>query len=80
MTLKKESKSKRGIFLMLPESMLERLKKEKENFSYDSIQEVIKEVLRDKFFRQPRKGESKRGRKKERIDLLKVGSAKRIFK
>jgi hypothetical protein len=62
-------------------NMHERLEQEKENFSHNNIQSVILEALRNQFFKnQKPTGKSKRGRKKERINLLKVGSAKKVFK
>jgi hypothetical protein len=50
--------------------MLKILKKEKEKYIYDSVQELILEVLRDKFVRYRKTGTpTKRGRPKKTNDL-----------
>tara|TARA_Y100000310_G_scaffold167136_1_gene166885 strand:+ start:141 stop:359 length:219 start_codon:yes stop_codon:yes gene_type:complete len=67
------------VMLTLPESMFKRLEREKDSFSYESVQEVIKEVLRDRFFRNQTSSGGKRGRPKK-TNLYKVGSAKKVFK
>lgn len=74
----KKSKSEMGqIKLTVPEKMLQKLKQEKENFSYPSVQMIILEALRDRYFKTPKTGE-KRGRPRK-LDLMRVGSAKRVF-
>lgn len=50
------------IILTLPEPILKILKKEKKKFAYNTIQEIIVEALRDKFFRAIPKTTKKRGR------------------
>ena len=66
------------ITLTLTEPMLKRLELEKERFSYESVQEIIKEVLRDKFFREGPAGDSKRGRPKK-LDYDKSLGMKKVF-
>ena len=67
------------ITLTLPTPMFKKLEKEKENFSYESIQEVIKDVLRDRFFKNQTKTGTKRGRP-PKTNLYKVASANKVFK
>ena len=59
------------IKLTLPAPVFQKLEQEKKKFAYSSIQEIINEVLRNKFFREHLKGASKRGRPKK-IDETKV--------
>lgn len=63
---------KKGLFLTLPEPMMKKLEEEKKKFVYESVQEIIKEVLREKFFRQSKETGSKRGRPKEKLDVHKI--------
>ena len=70
--------SVKKVTLTIPEPMFRVLEKERQKFMYHSVQEIILEALRDKFVRY-RKKETKRGRPKK-FDLMRVGSAKKIFK
>lgn len=72
--------TQKKITLALPEPMLKKLEEEKNKFAYESVQEIIKEILREKFFRQSKETGSKRGRPKEGFDYYKIGSAKKVFK
>jgi hypothetical protein len=65
------------IVISLPNAIIKKLEKEKEIFSYNSIQEIITEVLRDKYLRRNSRG-GKRGRPKK-VDSKKVLSRKKIF-
>jgi hypothetical protein len=70
------------ILLSLPDAMVKRLREEKRKFAYDSVQEIIKETLREKFFKNAdamANGKTKRGRPKKKINLYKVGSARKVF-
>ncbi len=69
MTLKK-------IMLSIPEQMFKKLEQEKKNFSYTTIQTIILEALRERYFQRTRKGKGGRPRK---VDLMRVGSAKKVF-
>ena len=64
--------------LTLPEAMLKRLEDEKERFAYHTVQEIILEAIRDKFFRGQASGNSNRGRPKKE-DLTKALGMKKIF-
>ncbi len=64
--------TQKKITLALPEPMIKKLEEEKKKFAYESVQEIIKEVLREKFFRQSRETGSKRGRPKEKLDVHKI--------
>ena len=59
------------IKLTLPDPVFQRLKQEKEKFAYSTIQEIINETIRNKFFREQKRGGKKRGRPKK-IDESKV--------
>lgn len=64
------------ITLTIPELMLKKLEQEKEGFSYPTIQSIILEALRDRYFKRTRKGKGGRPRK---VNLMRVGSAKKVF-
>ena len=66
------------IKLTLPEPMLKRLEDEKERFAYHTVQEIILEAIRDKFFRGQPVGNTKRGRPKK-PDYTKALGMKKIF-
>ena len=73
----KENKNSSQVKLRIPKPIMKKLEQEKEKFSYNSIQEVVKDVLRDKFFRtQERK--AIRGRPKK-INPQEIISRKKIF-
>ena len=65
------------ITLAIPEPILKELKKDKNKFSYTSLQQVIIDVLRDKYMRDLSK-EGKRGRPRK-FDEMKFLTAKKIF-
>lgn len=66
------------INLTLPKTIHNKLLKEKEDFSYLTIQTIILEALRDRYFQKQATGRNK-GRPKN-LNLLRVASAKRVFK
>lgn len=66
------------ILLSIPEPILSKLNNEKQKYSYTSIQEVIIDILRDKFYFYAEKAETKRGRPKK-INEEKILTRKKIF-
>jgi len=59
------------VMLTIPESVFNKLKKQKKTFGYSSIQEVIMEILRDKLVRVPlKRGKVGRPRKLDEIKIL----------
>ncbi len=67
------------ILLSIPEPIFNRLNKEKEKYSYFSIQQIILEIVRDKFrLQETKSGTPKRGRPKK-IDEVKIMTRKKIF-
>ena len=48
----KEEKQTESLKLTIPESLFSLLKKERDKFSYFSVQEVILEALREKFYKK----------------------------
>jgi hypothetical protein len=70
----------RIIKLTTPDALFEKIKKEKEMFGYGSIQEVINEILRNKFFRTTSvKKSGKRGRPKKLDETRLITRHGRIF-
>ena len=70
---------KKRVLLTLSEKILKELKKEKEDFGYNSIQEVILDILREKLFKNKTEKET-RGRPKK-FDAVKfLTSKKPMFK
>ena len=72
----------RKILLTVPDKMYNKLKNEVESYSYSSIQEVVLDAVREKYFRRSQSVSSvKPGRPKEvsGLDRLKVLGRKRIF-
>ncbi len=67
----------KNIMLAVPEQIFKILKNEKENLGYSSVQELILEALREKYFKNKKEKES-RGRPKK-IDETEILSRKRIF-
>jgi hypothetical protein len=65
------------IILTLSEPVFEKLGSEKKKFGYSTIQEIINELLRDKFFRESAPG-VKKGRPRK-IDGVDIVSRKKIF-
>ncbi|MEK6932181.1 MAG: hypothetical protein AABW56_00090 [Nanoarchaeota archaeon] len=74
----RENKNSTQVKLSIPEPMMKKLEQEKEKFSYKSVQEVVKDVLRDKFFRIQERKMTIRGRPKK-IDPQAIISRKKIF-
>jgi len=59
------------VTLEIPESVFDKLDKERKTFGYSSIQEVIMEMLRDKFLRAPLMiGKVGRPKKLDEIKIL----------
>lgn len=66
------------INLTLPKTIHSKLLKEKKDFSYLTIQAIILESLRGRYFQKQTTGGNK-GRPKK-LNLLRVASAKKVFK
>tara|TARA_Y100000310_G_scaffold321461_1_gene379123 strand:+ start:511 stop:753 length:243 start_codon:yes stop_codon:yes gene_type:complete len=67
------------ILLSVPDPILKKLEAEMEKYAYSSLQEVIVDALRDKFYFQAGKKEkTKRGRPKK-IREEKILTRKKIF-
>ena len=68
------------IILTLTEPVFERLMYEKKKYAYSSIQEIINEVLRDKFFRENiLRNKSGRGRPKKPNEAKLITRQDKIF-
>ena len=67
------------ILLTLPESFYKKLKAEKSLYVYDSLQQMIIEILRERYFRSANKGGGKRGRPRK-IDEFRIMARKKIFR
>jgi len=65
------------IILTLPRPILKKLEQDKKKFAYNSIQERITEILRNKYFREL-SGGTKRGRPKK-IRPENILTRKKIF-
>lgn len=66
------------ITLRIPEQILRKLNAEKQKYSYNSIQEVVLEVLRDRLFVEAEPERETRGRPKK-ISEEKILTRKKIF-
>ena len=67
------------ILLSIPEPILKKLKEEKQKYAYTSIQEIIIDALRDKFyFQKGKKEKTKRGRPRK-LNEMKILTRKKIF-
>ena len=64
------------LILTIPEQIFKKVKEEKEKFSYSSVQQVIIDILRDKYLKEMKK--EKRGRPKK-LDEMKILTRKKIF-
>ena len=65
--------------LSIPEPILNKLKQEKQKYAYTSIQEIIIDALRDKFyFQKGKKEKTKRGRPRK-LNEMKTLTRKKIF-
>jgi len=69
--------SKVHINFRLYKPIMEMLEKEKEMFAYANVQDLITEILRDRYFKRTLTGK-KRGRPKK-VDETRVLSRKKIF-
>jgi hypothetical protein len=67
----------RKLSIELPESILTKLQREKETFDYKNVQEIIVDILRDKYLRG--KGTGKRKGRPKKIDESRVLSRKKVF-
>ncbi len=65
------------IILTIPIKLLKKLKEEKNRFAYQSIQSIILEALRERYYKKKTEGKSNRGRPPE-LDLLKAASRKSL--
>jgi metal-responsive CopG/Arc/MetJ family transcriptional regulator len=66
------------LLLSIPDQILSKLENEQKKYAYSSLQEVIVDALRDKFFFQAGKETTKRGRPKK-IREAKILTRKKIF-
>jgi len=67
------------VLLSIPDPIMGKLVNEKQKYAYSSIQEIIVDILRDKFYFQAGKKEkTKRGRPKK-IREEKILTRKKIF-
>jgi len=66
------------ITLRIPEQISRKLNVEKQKYSYNSIQDVILEMLRDRLFIEPKPERETRGRPKK-IREEKILTRKKIF-
>ena len=69
-------KESEKIILTIPIKLLKKLKEEKNRFAYQSIQSIILEALRERYYKKKTEGKSIRGRPLE-LDLLKAAIRKR---
>ena len=67
------------ITLRIPKNIIKKLKEEKSKYAYTSLQEIILEALREKYFRQNEKGAEKRGRPKKINELAFISRKGKIF-
>ena len=65
--------------LTVPDALFERVRKEKQMFGYGTIQEVINEVLRNKFFRTNIKKKNKVGRPRKMDETKLITRHGKIF-
>jgi len=72
---KKIDKKTEQIKLTLPMPIYNKLKEEKNRFSYQSIQSIILEALRERYYKKKTEGKSRRGRPPE-LDLVKIATRK----
>ena len=68
--------TKKQIKLTIPTRMFEILEKDREKYIYDSLQEMILDVLRDRFVRYRKTGPGKRRGRKRKESFL---DRKKIF-
>ena len=66
------------ITLTLPTLIIDKLLEDKDKFAYSSIQEIIAETLRNKYFRSILTGEKKPGRPRK-IREERILARKKIF-
>jgi len=73
--MSKLDKESERIILTIPKKLFQKLKEEKNRFSYQSIQSIILEALRERYYKKKTEGKSRRGRPPE-LDLVKIASRK----
>ncbi|MBS3080810.1 hypothetical protein J4221_05035 [Candidatus Pacearchaeota archaeon] len=73
--MSKLDKESEKIILTIPKKLFNRLKEEKNRFSYQSVQSIILEALRERYYKKKTEGKSRRGRPPE-LDLFKAASRK----
>jgi hypothetical protein len=66
------------ILLSIPKPILNKLEAEKQKYAYSSIQQIIIDTLRDKFYSKVKEGKTTRGRPKK-IREEKILTRKKIF-
>tara|TARA_Y100000310_G_scaffold289197_1_gene315428 strand:+ start:6442 stop:6672 length:231 start_codon:yes stop_codon:yes gene_type:complete len=76
MPQKSQDNETEAVTIRIPAKMLQKLRKEKELFSYLSIQSIILEALRKRYYFSS-SGKSKKGRPKG-LDLMKAASRKHL--
>ena len=64
------------VMLSLPEGIFKKLEQEQKSFCYPSVQSIILEALRERYFKKEKKGAGGRPRK---LNLYNVASAKKVF-
>ncbi len=74
--MKNIQKETEAITVRIPIKLLNKLKEEKNRFAYQSIQSIILETLRERYYKKKTEGKSIRGRPLE-LDLLKAAIRKR---
>ncbi len=65
--------------LTVPDALFERIRKEKQMFGYGTIQEVVNEVLRNKFFRTNIKRKNRVGRPRKMDETKLITRHGKIF-
>jgi len=73
--MSKLDKESERIILTIPKKLFNKLREEKNRFSYQSIQSIILEALRERYYKKKTEGKSRRGRPPE-LDLVKIASRK----
>jgi len=73
--MSKLDKESERIILTIPKKLFNKLREEKNRFSYQSIQSIILEALRERYYKKKTEGKSRRGRPPE-LDLVKIATRK----
>jgi len=77
--VKKEEENNKKIILTIPPGLMSHLEKEKRLFSYNSVQEIILESLRDKYYRKKPAKEERRGRPKKLNEINMLSGEEKVF-